>query len=740
MPDERYSLTSRTVRLLAAITALGCLVLSFRVVTVLRSIIVHGYRLPLWDMACHGVDGLRLAEHLRSFAPHRFLLEINRMGMWPPVFPLLEAPVFLIVGRDYAVAETFVSVLFAAGVMVAFVAGFVTGAPRLSAAGRWGGLAAGAVMAALFSLSPIGRAYGSVVMLEVPGVLLLLACLVAWMRHEGEPSPRRATVVAILTLALFLCKYNYGILWMVAMAVTEATKLPGGAPACARRVRREVGRPWLRSSFGIYVLSVLALVVIIVLTGGWSGRIGRTAVSVRSPANVALLLGWSLAAAALLHPRRNLREWRRLLRELPPLWGRFLAIVGAPVFLWLLVPSHMIGFVNFVGNRDSGIPLLSPEGLLYYIRSFLVDYSPTLWVGWVALAGGVLGAIVLWTRAPRMRILPVGLAGGFVLTTLHRYKDPRFFFTVAPFFWACGAAGLVVLLSIGRDRTRQTLGRVAAVTLAIVILAGAILFDDDTRAVETRRARLSVAPEVHAVLDDIARTALDARGSVFMGAWNELSPALVEWHCRIIRPGLRGEALPRSPRKILRSLEPRGLLDRIAADSRLDCVILLQLEPGAPAWSRAFVSETDWLVPVANAISRDGRFTLSVSRDYPQTGYRLLVYTKTGVPSELTDSANREGQHNPNPEVRRTFSRRSSEGSACPSASLTRQEAGVTWHTALGQRPAVHARTQPSRGLYTRPGGRFLPYLPESRPGFTIAGPEAARRIRTRAPRRLSDG
>ena len=553
------------------------------------------------------------------------------MGMWPPVFPLLEAPVFLIVGRGYAVAETFVSMLFAVGVMVAFAAGFVTGAPRLSAAGRWGGLAAGAIMAALFSLSPIGRAYGSVVMLEVPGVLLLLACLAAWMRHEGESSPRRATVVAVLTLTLFLCKYNYGILWMVAMAVTEAVKLPGGAPAWARRVRREVGRPWLRSRFGIYVLSVLALVVIIILTGGWSGRIGRTTVSVRSPANAALFLGWSLAAAALLHPRRNLGTWRLFLHELPPLWGRFLAIVGLPVFLWLLVPLHMRGFANFVGNRDSGIPLLSSEGLLYYVRSFLVDFSPTPWVGWGALAGGLLGAAVLWVHSPRMRILPVGLASGLVLTTLHRYKDPRFFFTVAPFFWACGAAGLVVLLSSGRDRTRRTLGRVAAVTLAIVILAGAFVGDEDTRAVEARRARLSVAPEIHAVLDDVARTALDAGGSVFMGAWNQFSPALVEWQCRLVRPGLRGEALPRSPRKILRSLEPRGLLDRIAADPRLNRVILLQLEPGAPAWRREFVSETSWLPPVADAISRDGRFTLSVSHDYPQAGYRLLVYTKTGL-------------------------------------------------------------------------------------------------------------
>jgi hypothetical protein len=631
VPDERYSRASRTVRLVAAITALGGLALGVRVFMALRSIIVQGDRLPRWDMACHGVDGLRLAEHLQSFAPHRFLLEINRMGMWPPVFPLLEAPVFLIVGRSYAVAETFVSMLFAAGVMVAFVAGFVTGAPRLSVAGRWGGLAAGAIMAALFSLSPIGRAYGSVVMLEVPGVLLLMACLAAWMRHEGEPSPRRANVVAVLTLTLFLCKYNYGILWMVAMAVTEAAKLPGGAPAWARRVRREVGRPWLRSRFGIYLLSVLALVVIIALTGGWSGRIGRTAVSVRSPANAALLLGWSLVAAVLFHPRRNWRRWRRFLRELPPLWGRFLAVVGLPVFLWLLVPSHMSGFVNFVGNRDSRIPLVGPEGLLYYVRSFLVDYSPTPWVGWVVLAAGVLGAVVLWIRSPRMRILPAGLASGFVLTTLHRYKDPRFLFTVAPFFWACGAAGLVVLLSSGRDRTRRTLGRVAAVTLAIVILAGAFVCDDDTRAVETRRARLSVAPEVHAVLDDVARTALDARGSVFMGAWNQFSPALVEWQCRIVRPGLRGEALPRSPQKVLRSLEPRGLLDRIAADPRLDRVILLQLEPGAPAWSREFASETNWLPPVADAISRDGRFTLSVSHDYPQTGYRLLVYTKAGL-------------------------------------------------------------------------------------------------------------
>jgi hypothetical protein len=53
-------------------------------------------RLPQWDMAKYGVDGLRLARAAWDGAPLRFLVTIHEMDVWPPLIPLLELPAFLL--------------------------------------------------------------------------------------------------------------------------------------------------------------------------------------------------------------------------------------------------------------------------------------------------------------------------------------------------------------------------------------------------------------------------------------------------------------------------------------------------------------------------------------------------------------------------------------------------------------------------------------------------------------------
>ncbi len=75
-----------------------------RVALEIAALSVTSARLPRWDMAEHGYDGVALAAALHAGEPLRFVAEIHRMSLWPPLFPLMECPVFLLCGYDVSVA------------------------------------------------------------------------------------------------------------------------------------------------------------------------------------------------------------------------------------------------------------------------------------------------------------------------------------------------------------------------------------------------------------------------------------------------------------------------------------------------------------------------------------------------------------------------------------------------------------------------------------------------------------
>lgn len=108
----------------------------------LRTETVASGRMPLWDMAAHAVDGIRLAEHARQAHSTAFILEINRMSLWPPVFPLLSFPVFLLFGYDYQVANSWMNALSFLSLLACFLveslsAGSVGPSPERSRQRSW---------------------------------------------------------------------------------------------------------------------------------------------------------------------------------------------------------------------------------------------------------------------------------------------------------------------------------------------------------------------------------------------------------------------------------------------------------------------------------------------------------------------------------------------------------------------------------------------------------------------------
>ena len=338
--------------------------------------------LPLWDEAAHGYAGVQVADALRHFHPLELFLALNRQVVWPFVHSLLLAPALLLGGNGFAAAEAGSIALGFATVIALFAAGTQLHPTR--------GAMVGLVAAALALLAPAYALFGTLAMLEIPGALLLAVAFALHVRAAREPlSPRHLRAAGIATTALFLCKYNYGLMWLAPLAFWEWRFLPQEfrARAWAAVRRRMTPRWWLRPMPLLFAIGTVAITAILLSGGGEFAWLGQR-VSVRSPGNLAYGL-WLVGLVWLLIPRRG-RESRRawIWAHCPERARLLVQTIAVPLAVWFTLPypNRVKEFFGFIANRDSGASPWSAEGLLYYPRAFVADYSPAPWVAW-----GVLG-------------------------------------------------------------------------------------------------------------------------------------------------------------------------------------------------------------------------------------------------------------------------------------------------------------------------------------------------------------
>jgi len=498
----------------------------------------HSGWFPHWDAAAHGFDGEQMARAVAAGDAGRFLALVNARGEWAPLFPILEVPMFLIFGYGYVTASAQMPFYLALATVAVFAAGMALGGRR--------GLVAGAIAAACFAASPYVQYHGTNSMLELPGTLALMLATAAYVRFTRTGTMRDARLTAIATTALCFIKWNYGVLWLVPLALNE---------------------------------------------------IGR---SIVSPAR--------LRAGGLGPLPRSLLLW-----------------TGLPLALWFANPRHLKLLLRYAEGMPSP-PIGFADHVMFYPRAFAEVYMREAWLAVIVLA--VAAAAVAMTFARRLpageRFFPVAFAAGLVLTTLHEYKLNRFFLTVTPFVWL--SFGLVVAMGLERLLARrEALQRVAAPAAAFAALALALAGGADTNFVRERHERWSAPPAARAVLDAIGDVHRASQGTSLLGAWTLLSNPLVEWDLALEGIGDAPAPRPRNP-AWYGETSPRAALDSLAADPRVERLMVLDLPRAAPTWRHNFAFEfprhAEWL----EALAGDPRFELEARREFPETGYTLLVY------------------------------------------------------------------------------------------------------------------
>jgi hypothetical protein len=580
-------------------------VAALRVATPVVALAVGSLRLPQWDMAKYGVSGLRLARALQDLDPIAFLRHLNGLDVWPPVFPLLEVPAFLLAGPGYASARALVALLFVAAIAAAFWCGLQSD------------LAVGALTAALVATSPMAQVFATVVMLEIPGTLLLLLTVGWYLRSLATGCARDFTLACVAATALFFCKYNFGLIWILPMAANELLRAHGTAElkpsAMLERLGSAVRRPW-----PAFLAVGLLVAAAIEITGPFRFSIGSRAVSVSSagPLLYALyaltLIRWSM------RPRRSLRAGRRWLGRLGPRARTMVLTIVLPIALWMVVPSHAVNFVGFVVNRTVGPPVLSIEGLLFYPRVFVSDFSPSPAIGVAVLLFAAASLRRLRSADEVGRVLALALLFSSIAVVAHPFKHPRFFFMTATLLWLAGSREALQLVArtVGRfgPQTRRSVAAAIAGASLVAVSLVAVDIDRLQRGHHRRTVHASTAD----VLDAITDEAAEVRSSVLLGTWNHLSPWLVEWSFLQRGGSMEPTQMPRCPT----GRAQRGnVLGGLGADPP-ELVMLLSAAPDS-APRAGFRAETGWLDPVRRQLVHDPRFDLVSRRDFAVARYRL---------------------------------------------------------------------------------------------------------------------
>lgn len=593
-------------------------------------------RLPQWDPAKYGLDGLRLTQAIAAGDLAELVARLNALAVWPPVFPLLEVPAFALLGPGFRTPELLVATLFALLVGATAAAGVATVSIAEVGDDRLRGAAGGLLAAALVAASPLVQVHATLTMLEVPGALAACLAFAAWVRAERSGRPaiehsRDARLAAVASTVLFFTKTNYAALWLGPLALFLALRRAGGPLALARAVLGWLHarpRTWPRPGTILLAgagLAVAAITVAIRLGDGIDLVFGGVEIHAHSLGNP--LYAFYVLAVLVLVARRGetvatLRRWAAS----SPLAGAFMVWTALPIALWLLIPPHLKEVVGFFDNRDSGIPLVSVEGLAFYVQAFVRDYAPSRAIGVAALALVALSA-ARWRRleGPRRLLVWVALAD-LALATLHGYKLDRFLLTTTPLLWLVAALEAVDWTAAGAGRLG--LGRRASIAAAALAALGAVA----VLTLEVDAARLALAREARTV-PSTALPLLDALAAeadepvVLLGTWNGLSPALVEWSLRQRRP--RPSHLPADRRALGRR---KGLMESLAAapPGRRVAVLEATAEPAAWTvdWRAAYAAETAWLDPLRDGFASLPGWVLERDLAPAGSGYRLRVFRR----------------------------------------------------------------------------------------------------------------
>jgi hypothetical protein len=582
----------------------------------------------LWDNSTHDRNAhylysLRLATDVQQLRVVRFLDDFNQARVWPPLQAMVTAGVLLVGGLDYRLA---VLPSLAGWVGIVFF-GYLLTKRALSQ----GGMVAGLVAALFIIASPAHRAFATDIMLESVGACLTLVVLYCYLAlvQSDKPSPRAGRWFGLALTALFLHKYNYWTLTVMAMVATEGTLYPKARLRSVWDIVR--GIDWRRRLPGQfrrplnYVLAAILVLIALIRAHGdrpvvWYGE----SVSLYPPHN---FIGAAYVVVFLRVAIWWWKEGRAWCARLDERLRQLITWHAWPVAVWFLLPKHLSYFIWFLSPANATEEQRSNlvEGLAYYTPCVVQDYHPALWCA--ALAGVLAVCAIFAGRRlrPGAQVIFWMFLLGAVLTVMHPNHKSRYVHSWLAAGWVLAGIGCATLvygrLTVCIPRVRPYLAGAAVVALVGVVLPPLryAAFSPEggphPQAVSMLDVTDAYLPEVKASKQAAIFAAVPVKP---LAQWTFLQEKGALDHLDENWFGF-GAAGAENRRGF------QGWLETTTADT----VVFVDRVPGSGFWED--VPECALHAELRDLLLGQRRFRLVKRRDLPEQGCRVYVFTAQAV-------------------------------------------------------------------------------------------------------------
>lgn len=621
------AVSSRTAAKLARLLPLLVVVVFAVVVAALTYRAFLDVHRHLWDSSTHDRNAhylfaLRLVADIQQGRLFRLVYDLYTASIWPPLHGILAAAAMLLGGRDYRIAVLPNLIAWVGMVVLAFLAAR-RAAPR-------GGTLAGFVAVLFLVASPAHRVYATDVMLESLGACLTLAVLYAYLVavQSASPSLWVGRWLALALTALFLHKYNYWMLCVFTIVLTELARRPLDywKTACDTIGRVEWPaflRAQVRSPLNYALAAVVLLVATINLSGVERIALFGCDMAVKPPHALVTL------AYVLLFARLAKWWWHSGRVEIRRFDLRFQQLVYwhiAPVALWFLQPKHISNFLWFVSPANSGgaehkTSLL--DGLRYYGPRMVEEYHTAFWCA--VLAGALLIPAVLLARRLRTggSAILVLFALGLLLTATHPNHKGRYVHSWIALGWLAAGLGAAALvygpLTARLTRLRPWLAAAALGALATALLPS---LGDSPSAPEggPHPARLSLLDVTDSYLTELSpsrRAAIVATVPIKpLAQWTFLERT---GNLRLLENNWYGYGPPGDGN--------RQGFEKWLSRTRCDTLIFVDRLPGSGVgWEE--IPEVALHAELRDLILSQQAFRLVKKQEFPRHGCRVFVWTR----------------------------------------------------------------------------------------------------------------
>jgi Dolichyl-phosphate-mannose-protein mannosyltransferase len=407
---------------------------------------------PIHDRHAHLYSGLCVATDVRHGRWLQLALDLEKLRIWPPLHDGFLLGIALLLGQGderWAVLPSLIAWIGTA--LLAFLL-------ARRSMGR-GGTIAGLVAAILCLVSPALRAFATDVMLESVGACLTMLCLYLYMRLLQDGGIRNACCLGIALTALFLEKYNYWLVTVVALGLHQVATGPYLSKVWEHRTRwqwlllRNWTRQQLRHPLSYVLVILVAACAMVARMGGADFELFGKHVNIRSNAGLALAAYVVLLLRLWPWYRQSGRHW---LRRADARARGLVYCHVLPLLVWFLLPQRLATFLWYTnpGTNVGEFPRWDIlGGYRYYWGCLTQDYHVGAWsaVGVVCLL-----LIAAWTVA-RRQLRPGGAAilciivVGFLLCAHHPNRKSRFLHSWIPLAWVGAGMGAGALWRLSRS-------------------------------------------------------------------------------------------------------------------------------------------------------------------------------------------------------------------------------------------------------------------------------------------------